>query len=83
MNNGVAKLHVLDYAEELEAKGLLRFSKKGVVFHFTKEGYESVSASKCQRLLDALNHNPGALALAAAIVSIGSLVVAILALLDE
>ncbi|WP_139363642.1 hypothetical protein [Oceanospirillum linum] len=80
INNGMARSHVLEYAKELEAKGLLRFAENGLKFHFTKEGYEAVSASKCQRFLDALNRNPGALALAAAIVSVGSLIVAILAL---
>ena len=83
VHNGVTKSHVLEYAKELEVKGLLRFSPNELVFHFTKEGYESVSASKCQRFLDALNRNPGALALAAVIVSVGSLIVAILALLNE
>ncbi len=83
VNNGVAKSHVLEYAKELEAKGLLRFAKNGLAFHFTKEGYESVSASKSQRFLDALNRNPGALALAAVAISVGSLVVAILALCNE
>ena len=83
ISNGVAKSRVLEYAKELEAKGLLRFSERGLVFHFTKKGYEAVSASKCQRFLDALNRNPGALALTAAIVSVGSLIVAILALLNE
>lgn len=83
VNKGMAKSHVLEYAKELEAKGLLHFAKNGLVFHFTKEGYESVSASKLQRFLDALNRNPGALALAAAIISVGSLVMAILALCNE
>jgi hypothetical protein len=83
ISKGVAKSHVLEYAKELEARGLLRFAKSGLVFHFTKEGYEAVSGSKCQRFLDALNRNPGALALAAAFVSVGSLIVAILALSSE
>lgn len=83
VKNGVAKSHVHEYAKELEAKGLIRFAENGLVFYFTKEGYESVSASKFQRFLDALNRNPGALALAAAVISIGSLIVAILAFFNE
>lgn len=80
VSNGVAKSHVHEYAKELEAKGLLRFSENGLVFYFTKAGYDAVSAGRWQRFLDFLNLNPGALALIAALISIGSLVVSIIAL---
>lgn len=83
VNNGIAKSHVLEYAKELEAKGLLRFAENRLKFYFTEKGFKSASASKFQRFLDALNRNPGALAMFAAIISIGSLVVAILALFNK
>ncbi|WP_417528172.1 hypothetical protein [Marinomonas shanghaiensis] len=74
VKGSITTSHVIEYAQELEAKGLLRFSKPGMIFHFTPEGYKAVSASKYQRVLDSLNRNPGAIALVAIIISIASLV---------
>lgn len=82
-SEGVTKSHVLTYAKELEAKGLLRFSKQGLEFYFTKEGFDKVSMSNYQRFLNFLNKNPSILSIVAILVSFGSLVIALIALVKK
>ena len=37
VNDGISKSHVIQYAKELQAKGLLRFDENGYQFYFTEE----------------------------------------------
>jgi len=80
VKDNVAKSHVLAWAKELEAKGIVRFAENGYEFYFTKFGYESVRRTWLQKFAIWLNNNPGAISAGAFLVSLGSLLVAIIAL---
>ncbi|MFV8784019.1 hypothetical protein ACNKU7_16485 [Microbulbifer sp. SA54] len=78
VDNGVATSKLLHFAEELAAKGLVRFGDTGLDYYFTKEGYQAASQGFWGKTLDSLNKNPGLWAVSAILISIGSLIVSIL-----
>jgi hypothetical protein len=77
INGNIVTTHVQDYAKELEAKGLVKFEKCNLKFFLTEEGYQSVSKTSWQKTLDYLNKNPGLLSAIAVVISIVSLIVAV------
>ncbi|WP_147296173.1 hypothetical protein [Chromobacterium violaceum] len=80
IDGNLANSHVIDWAKELEIKGLIKFPPNGYEFFLTKAGYEAVSRSRLQKITIWLNKNPGVIALLALLVSLGSFIVAIVAL---
>jgi hypothetical protein len=83
VSNNVTKVHIIHWAKELEVKGLLRFSNDRSEFFFTKLGYELAQRNWFQKLAVWLNNNPGAISAVAFLVSLGSLIVAVIALNNE
>lgn len=73
----------LPLMNELESKGLVRKDNKRMAFFFTEEGYRRAAMGWWDKALDFCNRNAGlavVVAVCAAVISLGSLVVAIIAL---
>ncbi|MFP3862831.1 hypothetical protein SHV42_07730 [Pseudomonas capeferrum] len=73
----------LPLMNELESKGMVRKDNKKMAFFFTEEGYRRAAMGWWDKALDFCNRNAGlavVVAVCAAVISLGSLVVAIIAL---
>ena len=73
----------LQLMKELESKGHVRKDARSMAFFFTEEGYRRAAMGWWDKALDFCNRNAGlavVVAILAALISLGSLVVAIIAL---
>lgn len=76
ITDGVKRSQLLDWVQELNTKGWVKFGDNPLTFNLTEAGYCEANKSYFGRMMSYLNNNPG-LALP---VAIFSLIVAIIAL---
>lgn len=74
--SGVSEPLFIELAEDLASRGLVRFSSDRAKIHLTNKGFELANMNSFEKILFYFNINPGL----AIVISLASLIVAIIAL---